>query len=450
MINQTTASQRPPMALLAVLNAILLSASVFLGPIASMAAIGGIAVLLATILSEFGFVFITTLISHINDGPDAQFEIIRLSKWIIIAIALVVTLWQFLLREDWQLPKIGFIEKYFAVFIVWGMACLFFSDSPRASITEFVRSIALYILYFITKETVRDKRRVIAILALFTLVAFSSSVYSIGELLQGSYFRVRGFMDNANGYGQFLSFVLPFVVASAVLARNKLLRYFLVFASTVGVLALMLSWSRAAIGGIIVQLIVFLVAEKKYRALVYTGAATAALMIGLLAIPSVYDIFYKVARLQAGTTHRTALWEAGIHSVADSPVFGQGFEVKVSDVIDRVYWNDLSEALVFKNQSGRYYAHNHFIQAAVATGIPGLLIFLAFMYYLIKNGLREYHEAAGTRARVLYSAMLSVHFSMIFVCFFSGAPLFGSGTYANYFWIALGMVHSIRVNKIAV
>ncbi len=433
---------------MAALNGGVLAGSAFLSPFALLAIVAGTSLLFLTVFSELGFVITTTLISHINDDLGISFELIRTAKWITVAFALVVTAWQFALREQWTKTRVGMIEKYFAVFILWGIVCLFFADRPLASLVEFGRLIGLYIIYLITKVTVRKKSHVIIVLALFTLIAFSSSLYSIASLMNGRYFRVRGFMNNPGAYAQFLTFVLPFVVAGAVLTRYKLLRYSLVVVTVIGILAVFLAWSRGSIIAAAIQITVILIAERRYRALCIAGAVAVALTAALFMVPTVNDIFYKVGRLQAGTTHRTTLWKSGIEAISDSPVFGKGFEIQVADVLHRVYWNDLSSALLYKDVSGRFHAHNHYIQATIATGVPGLVIFLAFLYYLIRNGIRDFVEERGRRRQIFFSAMLSVHVSFIFLSFFTTAPLFGSGTYANYFWISLGMVHAIKANSI--
>ncbi len=436
--------RRPRFTLLAALNGGVLASSIFLGPIGSLALIGGIGFLCYVIVGELGFVAATVLISHVNDDLGLTFDTIRAIKWVVISLSLIVTIWQLSVRDERLGLRAGFIEKYFAIFILWGLVCLFFADSPRASVIEFVRSLALYFVYLITKATVRNRKHVIIILGLFALVAFSSSLYSVVSLLQGKYFRLRGFMDGANAYGELMAILLPFIVAAAVLAEKKLLRYVLVFVASLGTVALLASWSRAAIGAALIQLVVFLIAERKFRALVATGAIALGLVVALFAASPLYDMFYKVGRLQAGTTHRTLLWETGIASIAESPVLGQGFEVKVADVTDRVFWNDLSAAYLFRDSSGRYNAHNHFIQAAVATGIPGLLIFVGFLYYLIRHHIRDCRREDGKRRRILFSAMLSVSAGIVFVSFFSIATMFGSGSYANYFWVALGMLDAMK------
>ncbi len=442
------AGHRPRLALMATLNGLVLTSSIFLGPIGSLALMGGIGFLSYIIVSEFGFVAATILISHVNDDLGFTFDTIRAIKWIVISLTLIVTIWQLSVRDERLGLKTGFVEKYFAIFILWGLVCLFFADSPRASVVEFVRSLALYLVYLITKATVRNRKHVIIILGLFTLVAFSSSFYSILSLLQGRYFRLRGFMDGANAYGELMAILLPFIVAAAVLSTKKVLRYALVFAVLLGTAALLASWSRAAIGAALIQLVVFMIAERKYRALAITGAVALGLVIALFAVSPLYDMFYKVGRLQAGTTHRTLLWETGIASIADSPILGQGFEVKVADVTGRVFWNDLSASYLFRDSSGRYNAHNHFIQAAVATGIPGLLIFVGFLYYLIRNHIRDCRREEGKRRRILFSAMLSVSVGIVFVSLFSIATMFGSGSYANYFWVALGMLDAMKDHAI--
>ncbi|MGB5107064.1 MAG: O-antigen ligase family protein [Candidatus Zixiibacteriota bacterium] len=444
MIATDGIGKRPRLAVLTAINGFAIGVSIFVGPLGAVLAIGGTALLLIGLVSEIGFVAVTTLISHFSDDMGTSFDLIRGLKWGLMAFVLTVTVWRFAMRKDWSGLKIGFMEKYFAVFFFWGIICLFFSDNPQASVFEFLRVLALYLIYFIARETIRDRRHVYIVIGLFTLVVFSSSLYSVASLLQGHYFRLRGFMNNSGEYAQALTFMLPFLIAAAVLTKSKILRYFMIAVTTLGVIVVFLAWSRGVIIGMFIQAIVMLLVHRRYKVIAGMGAAAIAIAIALFLIPSVFDIFYKVGRLQAGTTHRTTLWKAGIESIVDSPIFGQGFEVRVSDVLHRVHWNDLSAATMFKDASGRFHPHNHYIRAAVSTGIPGLLIFLGFLYFLIKGGIRDCITERGRRRAVLFSGLLGIYVSFVFHSMFTTAPLFGSGSYANYFWIGLGLVHAIK------
>lgn len=450
MASTATAAKPRPIAALAVINSLVLGATVFLGPLGATVTFLGTVGLLFILYSEMSFVVLITSISHFSDDMGYDFDIMRAVKWLLLGAALLVTLWQFALRERWPSLKVGLMEKYMAVFLVWGLVCLCFADSPMASIAEFGRMIAMYVVYLVTKATIHDRRRVYVLLGLLTLIVYSSSLYSLYALSQGHYFRVRGFTNNPGAYAQILSFIIPFVVVAALITRQKLLRYFLVTVTITGVLAMFLAWSRASIIGAVIQVAVFLVAERKYRMLAACGALAAMLFITVMTVPALYDLFYKVGRLQAGSTHRTTLWKVGLQAVAASPVVGHGLEMKVGDVLQRVYWNDLSAAHLFKDASGRYNPHNQYLQSAVASGIPGLVIFIAFMYYLIRNGIRDFVRARGTPRRHFHTAMLSVSISLVFISFFANAPMFASGSMANYFWITLGMVEAVKDHDIAV
>lgn len=441
---------RPRFLTIAGINTGVLASSVALGPLGSMVVLLGLVLAAFTLFSEIGFVVLITAISHVNDDFGYGFELIRALKWAAVGLALVVTTWQFSVRSDWGTIRIEFVEKYFAIFFLWGCVCVLFSDSMMMSLKEFVRLLSYYLIYFITKATVRNKKHLYIMLSLFTVVVFASTTYSLGDLLQSGYFRVRGFMNNSGAYAQVLGYMIPFVVAAAVMARRRMLRYFLVFVSSTGVLALFLAWSRASIIAAVVQYIVFLVIEKKKRLLAWSGAVALVAMVVVMTSPAFWDLFYTVGRLEAGSTHRFVLWEKGVNAFLESPIVGHGFRIPTYEVLDRVYWNNMVTATLFEDTSQAFNVHNEFLDAALTTGIPGLLIFIGFLYYLIRHGIRDCRREEGTRRRILFTAMLSINVSLVVVCLFANGPHLTVGSMANYFWITLGLVHAVKEHDIKV
>lgn len=444
------AIKRAAVAGYAIINSAILSASILLGPAGAIAAITASALFAYVLLSQIGFVVLLTLISHMNDSFSLDFDIVRVVRWLIVGFAGIIAIWQFLINNDWRDIRVCLIERYFAIFFVWGVICLFFASSPFDSVLEFSRLLLLYVIYFITKSTVRTKRDLVVVLSAIVFIVLTSSLYSFGSLMQGHYFRVRGFMNNPGAYAQVLGFTVPFIVAAAFVARSTFLRRFLVFVAVCGVLALFLAWSRASIIACIVQFVVFAVAEKKYRLLVSTGFALVAIVIAALSIPQVYDMIYQVARVQAGSTHRETLWAAGINVIKKNPVFGQGFRVSIDDAIDHVQWNNVSESFLFQKSDMQFNVHNHYLHSMVTTGIPGLFIFLGFLYYLIRNSIHNCRYEPDRRRRIFFTAILSVNISLVVVSMFANAPIFTSGSMANYYWIVLGLTDAIKDHSIEI
>jgi O-antigen ligase len=132
------------------------------------------------------------------------------------------------------------------------------------------------------------------------------------------------------------------------------------------------------------------------------------------------------------------------------PLFGYGFAVPTGDVLGRIYWNDLASNHVFHDLSRIFNVHNQYINAALSTGLPGLALFIGFLYFLIRNGIRDLLKQGRKRRRMFFTAMLSINVSLVVVCSFANGPHLASGSMANYFWITLGLTHAIRDHNIEI
>ncbi len=397
----------------------------------------------ASLLSPIAFPLILTFTSHIANVDPIPVGIMRAAKWAFVGALFVIFLWQHWLRSD-RLPfTLGYVEKYFLVLLTWSGICLLFAAVPLSTAAEMARLFTFFLVYFAVRESITTSAHVRWLLLAITVTTFAVSIIALAPLAQGHYVRLRGFFDNANGLGVFLNLTFPVVIVARAILKTRWERALIAATALLVAIAVLLSWSRGSIGAFGVQVILLLILEKRYLLLKWLGALFIAAVVTVLAVPSFFGVFYTLARLQGGTTHRTVIWKAGLESIMNDPIFGKGYEVPVEQVVGRVYWDDPSAAMVFRHTESRYHAHNHYIHAAVTLGVPGLLILLWWIVTLLKQNVRSLKTARSPGRRALAIGMICLVGGATFTAFFETMPLIGSGSFANYFWIALGMVHAI-------
>jgi O-antigen ligase len=135
--------------------------------------------------------------------------------------------------------------------------------------------------------------------------------------------------------------------------------------------------ASAALPGILVVAWIF----ERWRALrfpiVFLGiAAFNIITIGCSMSPTMRELVASVG-IDPTFTNRIDIWRVGASAVADRPLTGYGFQM---------FWQ--TDEMVYKAGGGAswavgaFNAHNAYLDAAITTGIPGLLLTLALLVWM--------------------------------------------------------------------
>ncbi|MCA6126355.1 O-antigen ligase family protein, partial [Bradyrhizobium sp. WSM 1704] len=121
--------------------------------------------------------------------------------------------------------------------------------------------------------------------------------------------------------------------------------------------------------------------------LVFLGLATFNIVtIGCSISPAMRELVALVG-VDPTFTNRIDIWRVGAAAVADRPLTGYGFQL---------FWQ--TDEMVYKAGGGTswavgaFNAHNAYLDAAITTGIPGLILTLALLVWL---PLRDVSRAAA-------------------------------------------------------
>lgn len=133
-------------------------------------------------------------------------------------------------------------------------------------------------------------------------------------------------------------------------------------------------------------------------------------------------------------TGRTELWEAGIKTFAESPVFGitrENISERVGKNLEDDYWvKDLQRGGV----------HNIYITVLVSSGVVGFIPFMIFIVVLVINIIKcSYRCAVRKCDGILLCVSVVIIVQLIMECL-EGRILYQVGAFYSLFWCLAGYV----------
>ncbi len=415
-----------------------------LGPGLAMTFLAGLAALLYSLYSQVGLTLMLILISHAGSLYGVTIPGIYYIKWGITLIFLAATFSRWLvggLRIDYRPGK---EEMMLLVLIGWGAVCSLFAVRPVDSVLEIIRYSLLLLVYVVSKATITEKRHLSVLLLAVIGVVLVNALVCLGEIGISGFVRQRGLLGNANYFGMFLMFCLPMLAMGIFAHKQKQLRLLFMLGLGIGIVLLLLSFSRAALLGCGVQLITFLILDKRKK-LLGMLAATAILLVAIVALsPGLSKPAKMLLRVQSGTTHRTLLWEKGLDLLFENPLLGTGYGVQKGDISGGISWNDPVNYYLFAARDILFVPHNAFIYQFMTTGLIGGFLYLILFYLLLKVQFSSWRNAGTVEQGRLHKIMIAVIVGCIFHGFFESFNILTEAGVAIYFWVSLAIVNSAK------
>ncbi|MBL7815326.1 MAG: O-antigen ligase family protein [Saprospiraceae bacterium] len=215
---------------------------------------------------------------------------------------------------------------------------------------------------------------------------------------------------NHVSYGCILAVFLPFIVlALSWTPRHTLSQKLLIGGFLLFLLAIQLSFTRAAYGAVLGAGAFYFVV--KYRWTRYVVAAAIVFIIGFVGYLTSHDKYLDYApRFDRTITHqnfdnlleatakgedistmeRVYRWVAGFQMVSERPLTGFGpnnfFNFYKSYTVTKF------KTYVSDNPDGST-VHCYYLLMAIEQGIPGMLLFFVLIFYVLLRGERIYHKA---------------------------------------------------------
>jgi O-antigen ligase len=322
-------------------------------------------------------------------------------------------------------------------FLGWVAVSSAVSINREQSFFELLRFCSLIMVYFLAGYAVSEKDHikmlvlglvaVVLIEAVLGLYSFFSGVVLFENLLVGQPFiggRASGTLINYNHFaglmvmGAFLGFGLvrsagrDFGELSEQLAQRTLAT----IPVGIMILALILSFSRGGWASFIAGLLFFsLVVWRKDR-----PSLTRVAALGLVILFIVGGILIKVGvapfnkRFQSIETQyrveeiskieRVSVWKSTFSMIRDYPLTGIG-------------WGAFKSAYPAYRRDHLFYgfafAHNDYLQIAADCGIPGLMLFLLFVFMVFREGFRVVQGPADDFVAMVMPGILAGMFAIL-------------------------------------
>ncbi len=294
-----------------------------------------------------------------------------------------------------------------AVFWLLFLTVVLGALSPtRTSVQPALASALMMLGFPLAVNLLRDRRRLSFLASALTLSSLCVSTVGIVQFILGaapggwtdtSFFpeithRATAVFDNPNFCAAWLNCVFPFTLYSLVKNTGRAKRS-AVYASVSTAVCTVLTFSRSgwlgmAAGGIILLLFVSL----KYL-IAIPGIGAAAAVCGLTFKDSVGKRLTGFASLyDSANLYRVRVWQGAARASLSCLFTGTG----AGDIA----FSSLYALFAYPGTSTAPHSHSIYLQLLISVGIPGLLLFIAFLAVLVRTAVAAYgrpYDPDGTR-----------------------------------------------------
>lgn len=292
-------------------------------------------------------------------------------------------------------------------------------------------------------------------------IAFVSILVSIYGILQHysldflprnsamrNYTGTYTFFDNPNFFGSYLVLIMLVSMTIYLTATDKKFTALYFFALCLGFIALIFSNTRSAYLGVFfgfVFLTMFVVLKRKYLwkkwAALFIACSLLLIAINITEngqyynrINSVVTDTYSVVSKQS-TGHegssRYFIWKKSLPLIPEYFWVGSG-----PDTFEFIFSSTPEENQEFLGSPNTKVdkAHNEFLQMAITLGTPALLIYLLFLFVVLKKAFQAVRQEQGNNKIILYGLIATILGYLVQAFFnISTVPV------APIFWSLLGI-----------
>lgn len=203
-------------------------------------------------------------------------------------------------------------------------------------------------------------------------------------------------LGNRNFVGSYLVLTLPLAIIG-YLYSNKI---FYLVVSLILYTCLLCTLTRGAWLGFLCSMVfiyLYIIKNKLYiRRLVLISILIFAITIGfnLINNGAVFGRFTSIGKditsivnnnSDNAGSNRVFIWKRAVKLIPERPMFGSG-----PDNFGIVFMNKFQNE-VYKDWTYIYVdkAHNELLQMAIATGVPSLILYLSFLFFILKKGFKQ-------------------------------------------------------------
>ncbi len=311
----------------------------------------------------------------------------------VVAALILWVLWRFQ-KRSWRLHLDPQILGILITYLIWVSLSVFWSEARPQSFKG-IQKIGEYILIFLlvsdvflSSEAIKKWEKSFIVIALI-VIADGWFQYKTGKdfirrfALEHSGSGVR-LSACFNTYGLFACYLISTLPLLAGLTlrfwREKNILYSALYgaAFTFSLPLLYLTRSRGAILAAVLGLLFFLIYRRYF---IQFLAAVLIVIAAVFILPKNVVIHLDIESKEQSLVERFYLWDRAVHVIKARPWTGTG--INTYAVAHQKY--DETNNWRVKN----YYAHNGYLQTGAEIGIPGLCLFLFFLFIFFKISLKN-------------------------------------------------------------
>ena len=329
-----------------------------------------------------------------------------------------------------QISKLRTLYIIIIISFLWGFASLLNAVDPSYSFSQVMTKMSKqYLLFFLAYfsfsklpfETI--KRMFIPFLC--SVLAMSLyACYQFYALPIPFDNRVTGFTGAFYRLATFLVIATPIILVFTMLSRGWAKRVLLIGMLSVFA-ALFFTFTRAAWVAVIAELcILILIFLKRYRKALLALVVIGSMTFIMLSYTSIIPIRFI---LHGSEQPRLVALSRSIEVITKYPLTGIGYGKKTFSI----YHPEVGEVL---------HAHNIFLNTAIETGIPGLLIFTLLLVVVFKDFLKGLRQAVRPEQKIILAGIFASCAGFLIINQFD---FMYHGWPGQFFWLFIGIGYAI-------
>lgn len=305
----------------------------------------------------------------------------------------------FFILKKFIKPDFGFLKSptyiFLLFFLIFMGTSLFNSGQylTKSLSALFFKWLENILIFIITLETLRDKKRIKKCLGILLFTACLIGIDVLFQKFTGADFihnkkmvtvgsesallGVTASFHHYNSLGTYLVFVLSLVLASLISIKDKLQKTFLFALLILLQVCLILTFSRGSWIGLLAVLILMLFLSPRVNKLVYIFSIFITIIVFL---PGIRERTMFIFAPQ-GDADRFLVWQGAFKMIKTHPFLGMGLGTFMANFQEYV-----SKAMTIQ------YAHNCYLQIWAESGIFALLSFVLFIGSILYKSIKTFKE----------------------------------------------------------
>lgn len=311
------------------------------------------------------------------------------------------------MRRDSMRLDVKLVNPYLVFFAAAVVLAGVFSRYTALSSRFLLYHMTCMLCVVVTVSAVKTVTHLVRLAGGAAMGVLVTSLYGVYQRIQGvevnpSYVdldlnagmpgRVYSVFDNPNAFAEVLVMLLPVVLALVLCSKHWISRIAALGIFGVGVIALVMTYSRASWVGFAFSLVVFVFLWD--LRLVPICAVLAVVCVPLLPDTVMNRIGTITNLSDSSTSSRFPLYAAAIELIKRSPVRGAGLGTPAVQqyILDRN---------LYHAEAPFVHAHDIYLQVWAETGLLGILSFVTGMWSCIRGGICAIGKTGCREARLI-------------------------------------------------